>query len=325
MTTSLRAILVSVGLLALSMITTPPATAAAPIRIAVFGDSVIWGQGLHTEQKFWSLYARDLETRLGSPVEVVNFSHSGSTLSYFHAGYASVIPGSCDEGYRIPGELPVRTPSVIECQIPAAAASGKQFDLALIQGCANDVGVVPFDAPDYRADTNVLTGSDPVATSVRQLCGPLLPRAVAAAHGLSGAPRVAVFGYYPALSRASAVGAFAGIAIVGTTIDRALELERTIREVAIETVAAAGDWAAFVPSGITEAGAAFTMTPEVFYGADDPLFAERTVLCQPYLGEAPGCAPASFLHPNAAGHESYRRSMSASPAIRAWETGWADR
>src|ERR1700704_4554247 len=107
-----------------------PADAAAatgPLRIAVFGDSIIWGQGLPNDQKMWFLFAQDLQAVTGRPVEVSNYSHSGAPLSYLHAGTADVFPGNCADGNGAPGEVPDPTTAVIDCQIPQAAASGQRF------------------------------------------------------------------------------------------------------------------------------------------------------------------------------------------------------
>lgn len=49
-------------------------------RIVVFGDSILWGQGLNDDHKLTSLVRRQLAADQGSPVDLVSFAHSGADV-----------------------------------------------------------------------------------------------------------------------------------------------------------------------------------------------------------------------------------------------------
>lgn len=291
-----------------------------PLRIAVFGDSIIWGQGLPDDQKMWNLYAQDLQLATGRSVEVSNYSHSGAPLGYQHPGTdAAVFPGDCADGSAAPGEVPDPTTAVIDCQIPQAAASGQAFDLVLLNGCINDLGVFPPMVPDYRTATNLTLGSAPVEDAVHRYCVPELAGALHQAHALPGSPKVALLGYYPFVSQQSVIAPVAGAATA-----RSQEFSQVFDQVGSDAARQAGGWATYVPSGLTDANALQASAPQVFNGTDDPLFGQRTQQCAPYSDRFYGLCPvASLGHPNADGDQSYRRALDNSTALHTWAKQWS--
>jgi lysophospholipase L1-like esterase len=298
-----------------------------PFRIAVFGDSVIWGQGLPTEQKMWHLFAQDLQASTGRSVEVSNYSHSGAALSYLHPDGA-VLPDDCADGNVAPEEVPDPAPAVTDCQIPRAAAAGQTFDFVILNGCINDLGVLPPMTPDYRTDTNITLGTAPIEDSVRRYCIPALTAALHQAHALAGSPKVALLGYYPFLSQETLnfVGAQFSSTPIGSAVNRSEEFNSIFDAVGAEAVRGAGGWATYVRSGLTGSNALMASEPRVFQGTDDPLYGQRVDQCAPYGDRFFGSCPiASIAHPNAIGNETYFRALNNAPAVQAWKVGWTVR
>src|SRR5579863_7647854 len=55
--------------------------ASGELKIVVFGDSVMWGDGLQPENKFVYLFGQHLAALTGRPVRVISYAHSGARLS----------------------------------------------------------------------------------------------------------------------------------------------------------------------------------------------------------------------------------------------------
>jgi hypothetical protein len=71
-----------------------------PYHILVMGDSVVWGQGLETEEKFSAIVKKRLSLLIGS-VEVMDESHSGATIRPRDKAFLTE-----------PGEVPTFTPTL---------------------------------------------------------------------------------------------------------------------------------------------------------------------------------------------------------------------
>ena len=111
--------------------------ASTPFKMLVLGDSVVWGQGLVEESKFYTIVKKRIEQDLlpGRTVHMLNLSHSG----------ASILPKakSCP---AVPGEVPIGTPTIYS-QVNSAssiyASSGvkpEEVNLVLLNGGINDIG-----------------------------------------------------------------------------------------------------------------------------------------------------------------------------------------
>src|SRR5215218_1679239 len=109
-----------------------------PFNIVVLGDSVGWGQGLKTEDKYASQIQRSLVGELQP--QQVNVSHI-----FAHSG-ARIQPG--DDRTQYPGEVPVGEPTV-ETQVTIAAEGLQRasvdpryaVDLVLVAAGINNVSI----------------------------------------------------------------------------------------------------------------------------------------------------------------------------------------
>ena len=152
--------------------------------MAVIGDSIVWGQGLRQEQKFWHKTQDWLAKRLARPVEYQFLAHSGARIEPF--------PG-LDARPAMHGEIPSPWPSVVrQAEI---VRDPERIEFVLLDGGANDVGLVEAVGP--RATTEW------IAREMRDKCGARMKALLCYAAGLFPNARFAVTGYYPALSAES--------------------------------------------------------------------------------------------------------------------------
>lgn len=158
------------------------------LRIAVFGDSVPWGQGLLEQDKYRTLVAEGLAARPGSapqePPAVL--AHSGATIG---------VGVNTNEG-SLDGEVPTAYPTIIQ-QVAAFNDAPESVDLVLLNGGINDV--------DIRDILNPLTDSSHLADWTETHCHlhmKALLDAVTAKFTLATA-RIIVTGYYQILSEQS--------------------------------------------------------------------------------------------------------------------------
>jgi len=291
-----------------------PVTAEPPVRIAVVGDSVAWGQGLADPHRFSSLVRQALATRTGRTVDVDVYAHSGAVLT----GACAPTPG----GAAVPGELPFGAPSVA-CQLVTAAASGHAYDLVLLSGCINDLTA-----------TFVLLGRPSVGGAVARRCTAPLAAAVTAARRLPGAPKVVVTGYYPIVSRRTPLPAFTlalrtafgAAADTDATAARRLAIRRSAQfstafdQVARAAVAKQRGSAVFVSPGFGASDALFAPATKLWTGLDDDVHAARATACAAVPGitdvDRERCAVASVGHPNVAGAARYASRIGT--AIARW-------
>jgi hypothetical protein len=108
--------------------------------IVVFGDSIMWGQGLREQDKFSSLVRNELaatikeKTNKDIPVRILDVrAHSGAKI-----GFTLVDRGQAG----LHGEIPRSHPTIIkqvENYKNFDASSPWKIDLVLVDGCINDV------------------------------------------------------------------------------------------------------------------------------------------------------------------------------------------
>ncbi|QYO66007.1 hypothetical protein [Leptolyngbya sp. 7M] len=132
-------------------LSTPSGTPSA-FKMLVVGDSLIWGQGLREDQKFYYLTKKWIESEIlgGSlPVELKVLAHSGSTVKLDPEERAA-LEGANRTGFEeLHPEINVSFPT-IEKQFRTAAehyADPEQVDLILISGGIPDVGVAKIINP----------------------------------------------------------------------------------------------------------------------------------------------------------------------------------
>jgi len=113
-------------------------TEPRPFEMLVLGDSVVWGQGLSEEKKFYTKVKNAIQRELPGNRKVRQLveAHSGAVI-------APKKPKSCPTA---PGEVPIGTPTLFS-QVDAALSAYASFgvnredvDLVLLNGCINDVG-----------------------------------------------------------------------------------------------------------------------------------------------------------------------------------------
>jgi lysophospholipase L1-like esterase len=134
-------------------------SAARALNLLVLGDSIVWGQGLRSENKSRHHIKVWLARHTGSTVIERVEAHSGAVIE----------AGGPDEN-RVPldGEVNVAVPSLIH-QLERALryyADGSEVDLVLLSGCANDVGA--------RNVLNAAKTPEEIRLLTEAKCGPLM-------------------------------------------------------------------------------------------------------------------------------------------------------
>ena len=154
----------------------------------VLGDSIMWGQGLRQERKFWWRVKCWLEEKTGREVFEKVLAHSGA-----HLDNPSTTPAKFTSNN---GEVNLPFPTVNQ-QLDRALASygneGAQVDLVLVDGCINDV------------DVSTLLDATTDPESLRQrITAPCLNGMQALLRRLAGSfpnAQVLVTGYYRMVSK----------------------------------------------------------------------------------------------------------------------------
>jgi hypothetical protein len=172
----------------------------AAFRIATFGDSIVWGQGLLPAQRFSRLVAGVISTRRNGRIAVFaadHCAHSGAVIGPISASEPpnASVPRSSTV---FTGECP-NTSASIDAQVnawPARFPSElSEIDFVIVDGGINDVGVATILDP---------TGNDAVLAArtigfCRSAMIPLLIKLLTT----FPAARIVVTGYYPIVSSLS--------------------------------------------------------------------------------------------------------------------------
>ena len=131
-----------------------------PLDMLVVGDSIMWGQGLQRERKFWWRIKCWLQEKTGREVRGKVEAHSG----------ASIETAGNELLYSSNGEVPSFTPTVNQ-QVTVARqhyADPGAVDLVLVNGCINDV--------DVRNLLNAATKLEPLEAGIKEACGGRMQR-----------------------------------------------------------------------------------------------------------------------------------------------------
>lgn len=173
----------------------------AAFRIAAFGDSIVWGQGLLPAQRFSTLVAPVISARMNRRIAVYAADHCA------HSGAVIVPPVGEPLNTKIPR---LATDFSGECPNPAASVTGQvvawpvrfpteltEIDLVVIDGGINDVGVMTILDP---------LGSDSaLAAATIASCGTAMSMLLSTVVATFPRARVVVTGYYPIVSQQSNV------------------------------------------------------------------------------------------------------------------------
>jgi len=105
--------------------------------IAVFGDSIQWGQGLREDLKFHSLVENHVKTAKGDiGICKTVLAHSGAIIGV--GDYTQLSP--------VDGEVPTSYPTILQ-QIDAYPHAPALLDLVLLDGGINDISVEEIVSP----------------------------------------------------------------------------------------------------------------------------------------------------------------------------------
>jgi hypothetical protein len=105
--------------------------------MAVFGDSIQWGQGLREDLKFRSIIKNYIKQKLkGREIYETVFAHSGARIGWSDTGV----------GIAVDGEVPTGYPTIRQ-QLDAYSGNKDAVDLILVDGGINDVGVTNIIDP----------------------------------------------------------------------------------------------------------------------------------------------------------------------------------
>ncbi|MGH9971782.1 MAG: SGNH/GDSL hydrolase family protein, partial [Pyrinomonadaceae bacterium] len=127
------------------------------LHMLVLGDSIMWGQGLKDQDKFWWRIKGWLQEKTGRRVLEKIEAHSGAAIE---ASAGAEGPFTSKDG-----EVNLLTPSINE-QVDDALRyydDPAKVDLILVDGCINDVGV--------RNILDASTSLEVLDTNIREKCG----------------------------------------------------------------------------------------------------------------------------------------------------------
>jgi lysophospholipase L1-like esterase len=156
-------------------------------HMVVIGDSVAWGNGLNTEDKYYHLVADWLQNKLNKPVDVTVYAHSGATIS---GETGRSIDPNLNSGY------PTLMNQADNIQ------NADDVDLILISGGINDVDVMKIInvyTPAEEIDQRAQSIKDPM----KNLLSSLLSKCKNA--------KIIVTNYYPIVSEDSNIDGIAAL------------------------------------------------------------------------------------------------------------------
>ncbi len=125
-----------------------------PINVVVLGDSVMWGNGLHPEEKFSWLFGQKLAEKTSRPVQIYAFAHSGARL-YAIDDVTSAMHQAIGQGGnpQFQGDISSQRPTTVE-QEQCAASMFPNAEVVLLDGCINDVGATNIAFPPAFSHLN---------------------------------------------------------------------------------------------------------------------------------------------------------------------------
>jgi hypothetical protein len=186
------------------------AETTSPFRFLVVGDSLIWGQGLREDQKFYSLTRDWLQFTVFNNSREVDLkvkAHSGSTLTLHPSDAEGLKRAGRDESQYAHAEINIAFPSITK-QIDLAAEEyareavpPESVGLIMLSGGITDIGakkVLDTSADDEELRRDI----------VRYCCDGMIGflNHAAAAFPLA---RIAVIGYFPMISPQTPTGRLA--------------------------------------------------------------------------------------------------------------------
>ena len=138
------------------------------LRVAAFGDSLMWGQGLRRAERFTALFTTALraeacrvslvwdESRSGAEIRATGDQRVTFVDTYPHLfpngrGRDRFVAGTDDTpATGLYGELPSRFPTVRGQVRILPIAEGRRVDIALVDGGINDINVEDIVNPQVH-------------------------------------------------------------------------------------------------------------------------------------------------------------------------------
>jgi len=307
------------------------AASAEPFRMAVIGDSVMWGQGLAEQDKIHTKVLGYIASGLnGRPVEKQVAAHSGAIIGLKSADLNAEYAAN-----GMSGEMPRWHPT-IGWQATNQIRNPELVDLVLMNGGINDVDVRQILSMDYfvgldalRQRTRDLLGAQ-MQTLLVDTVMPRFPKAT-----------IVVSNYFPIVSWDSAMDALGvflrvifplgilTLEVQRKLVDQSLAFHDESTKAMQAAVAVANkqygtNRVRFAPSGFYGSNAVGAYNAWLYSpGQPDPLAAAREIECQKYFtGDAViTCKGAQMGHPNPRGAIQYAGSIHA--AVKSLIPGWA--
>lgn len=171
---------------------------AAPFEFLVVGDSVIWGQGLREEEKFYTLTKNWLEREVFKNARSVNLkvlAHSGASINLRDFETAALEKAEISETEFFHREINVSFPS-IHAQIALANKEYKNpsaVDLIMLTGGITDVRLTQI--------LNPLKSNDELRRDIVRHCNEAMFDLLKQTAEKFPRALIALVGYYPPLSR----------------------------------------------------------------------------------------------------------------------------
>jgi hypothetical protein len=314
-------------------------------RILVFGDSIMWGQGLEEPNKFHSLVEQAVRQRHGDiGVYKTVRAHSGAKIAAKLVTPIQRLGGTAFQ-QRLNGEVPTDFPLIADqvLEFENAPDASDDMDLVLLDGGINDVGVPKILSP--------LTSSAEFRAAIATSCHDNMLALLNELTRKFKNAKIIVTGYYQIISDRSdlavldvfmaAIGfdlalvngaIVAGIAtpfirdkISGNCALFASEANNQLQAAVNEANAALGPGATprvffadpkFGPANAALAPDSFLYSIHVDSSPDDPISVAgpRAAACEA-AGSAqtnvPECKRASMGHPNPRGAQAYANAIMA--------------
>lgn len=163
---------------------------ARPLVMAVFGDSIMWGQGLKERDKFWCRAKQWVELKTSRHVEAHVHAHAGAIIEE-----GSLVKDDHEIILKISpqgGEVNVSFPTInqqVELAAAELRAAGRGVDLVLVDGCINDV--------NFRNLLNAEKTEAEIEHLTRSRCGKPMERLLSRIAVEFPSAYVLVTGYYP--------------------------------------------------------------------------------------------------------------------------------
>ena len=297
-----------------------------PFNFVILGDSIMWGQGLNTPGKFSSIVGMSLMGMIGGhPVNSIDKAHSGARIGTYSDD--SDRPANAT---MVGGEVPEDYPTVLNqaMTLVPRQVDPATVDLILMDGCANDVGVLTVIAPT--------TTDDSIISSANQYCGLQMEQNLEKIHGLYKNAKIIVTGYFPIVSPQSdltsiiallvalnpAIGIAGGIDVRSKAIDHSTVFFAKSTSSLTSAIATANSRIGanvikyvaptFDASNSYAAPNTFLWlvpAPPTFPTQFDQVFWQRQVTCRQMLVMPVSCPPASGGHPNALGALAYANAI----------------